>query len=490
MVDTIEFTGKLTESFEPTNLEYSIIKNIYYPSIYRLYDNIEKMIKDKKYVFNSENALNFLIKTINEVVDIEEKIIKYEKESNNRFGKIINYLNKIKERYVNALIISNYPHLLHDKNEEGVHNWVLFRLSILGAITYVSTQRNLDPAYNGYQSLLTITQKSNEEIKNELQKQILETVEIFKNKFPDTVNKLKESLESLSSSVTPSNADLPVRPNFDDDDESDQDDDENDQDDDESNQGATVVPTIASTGSGGRVTLGSTPNLPLQRLIENRRRESQSRLITRGQSDSSDESAISPPILTRESSTSSDTSSLSQEENQKFLDEIIIKNQETVKRQQAIRRGEGTSQEQEELDRRDQATKRYFEEKRKAQTQVPSFLQKAPPQTTVPPQIAGPPQAAASSSSTLPTQQEVDRQNREAASMIAAMNRATNFPVLGTSSPSTTSSRTDVLYGPQQPDNVSTQSVSTGTDSGGVSTADNSPGQLSRNNSQDSFASL
>ena len=458
MVDTINFTGKLTESFETTNVEYSIIKNIYYPSIYRLYDNIEKMTKDKKYVFNSENALNFLIKIINEVVDIEEKIIKYEKESNNSFGKIINYLNKIKERYVNALIISNYPHLLKTTNEEGVHNWALFRLSILGAITYVSTQRNLDPAYNGYQSLLTITQKSNEEIKNELQKQILETVEIFKNKFPHTVNKLKESLESSSSSVTPSTAELPVRPNFDDDDESDDDDDEND-------QSAAVLPNTSS-GGGGRVSLGSTQNLTLETLIQHRRIQSQSRLITRSQSDSSDESPISPPNVTRESSIISDTSSLSQEEeNQHFLDEIIRKNKETVNRQQAIRRGEGTSEEREELDRRDQATKRYFEEQRKAQ-------------------------AAASSSLTLPTQQEVDRRNREAASMIAAMNQATNVPVLGTSSPSTTSSRTDVLYGPQQPGNVSTQSLSSGTDSGGVSTAANSPGQLSRNNSQDSFASL
>ena len=485
MVDTIEFTGKLTESFEPTNLEYSIIKNIYYPSIYTLYDNIEKMTKDKKYVFNSENALNFLIKIINEVVDIEEKIIKYEKESNNRFGKIINYLNKIKKRYVNALIISNYPHLLKTTNEQGVHNWALFRLSILGAITYVSTQRKLDPAYNGYQSLLTITQKSNEEIKNELQKQILETVEIFKNKFPHTVNKLKESLESLSSSVTPSSAELPVRPNIDDDD------DESDQDDDQSNQDPAVVPTTSSSGGGGRVTIGSTQNLTLETLIQHRRIQSQSRLITRSQSDSSDESAISPPNVTRESSISSDTSSLSQEEeNQKFLDEIIKKNQETVNRQEALRRGEGTSQQREELDKRDQATKRYFEEQRKAQTQVPSFLQQAPSQTTVPPQIARPPQAAASSSLTLPTQQEVDRRNREAASMIAAMNQATNVPVLGTSSPSTTSSRTDVLYGPQQSGNVSTQSLSTGTDSGGVSTAVNSPVQLSRNNSLDSFASF
>ena len=430
------------QSYKDTNIEYSKIKNIYFPSLITLYKYIHNLMQN---TFKPINTTEFLIKIVNELVDIEEFL-----NSNDKNEKAKMYLRKIKDRYVKALSIINYNHLmLHKHKKDGRTNpFVTYRLELLIAIDHVANERNLTADYNGYESLLNITQKSSEKIKKELNDNIENVINSLNQKFPQLAN-LNQNQEVIRFSIPRTISRPPddfsnILPL-----------DEDDDDDDDLH-----IDPIRSSGGGGRVVqqIGSRPNyLPLSEQLLSRisaRREQ----ISVSPTGSSEEPIDPPNVIRRESSTgstSSDDSGFFQTEEgyvnpmdpvnhpdyQKLVgqqeektgelhpDSIqAIEKYRKAADEEIRQRVEGTDEQKKKIQEQDERNQRYFaaQQQAKSQAQAPSFLQQAPSQAIVPTKIAGPSQATAGPPQATEqriTQEEVDRQNREAARMVAAMSQ-------------------------------------------------------------------
>ena len=117
-----------------------------------------------------------------------------------------------------------------------------------------------------------------------------------------------------------------------------------------------------------------------------------------------------------------------QEEKTGELDPDSIKAVEKYRKaanEELRQRQEGTDEQKKKIQEQDERNQRYFaaQQETKSQAQAPSFLQQAPSQATVPPQATAGPSQATAPATTRITQEEVDRQNREAARMVAAMSQ-------------------------------------------------------------------
>jgi len=296
-------TESFIQNYKDTNIEYAKIKNIYFPSLITLYKYIKNLVEPS---FIPINTSEFLIKIVNELVDIEQSL------NSSKNKKAIDSLTKIKDRYVKALSIVNYRHLMMIKNKKDINPFLVFRVDLFNAIDYVANERKLNSDYNGYESLLNITQKSTEEIKKDLSDNIQNVIDELNKKIPQIANLDQDEIKFIRPRINKK------RP----DDFSNSIDDEDDEDDDivgvvhdlrlMSGDGS-----MRSSGGGVRLVqqLGSRPNFLTQQLLSriSERREQSSTLRSLS-SDTSSDGPIDPPQVERQissystGSTSSDDS--------------------------------------------------------------------------------------------------------------------------------------------------------------------------------------
>ena len=292
-------TESFIQNYQDTNIEYAKIKNIYFPSLITLYKYIKNLVEPS---FIPYNTSEFLIKIVNELVDIEQSL------NSSKNKKAIDSLTKIKDRYVKALSIVNYRHLMMIKDKKGINPFLVFRVDLFSAIDYVANERKLNSDYNGYESLLNITQKSTEEIKKELSDNIQNVVDELNKKIPQLANLDENEIKFIRPRINKK------RP----DDFSNSIDDEDDEDDDS----VGVVhdlwlvsgdDSMRSSGGGRRLVqqLGSRPNFLTQQLLSRiSERRQQSSTLKSLSSDTSSDGPIDPPQVERQiSSYSTDSTS-------------------------------------------------------------------------------------------------------------------------------------------------------------------------------------